>query len=88
MSLSIKVDVRNGNLEQAMRVLKKKVQREGIIKDFRAKSVFEKPSEKKRRKKKEGIANYKKESKEVKTSKRLLDFTLYFDVYILWSGNS
>ena len=60
MSLSIKVDVRNGNLEQAMRVLKKKVQREGIIKDYRAKSVFEKPSAKKRRKKKEGIANWKK----------------------------
>ena len=72
MSLSIKVDVRNGNLEQAMRVLKKKVQREGIIKDFRAKSVFEKPSEKKRRKKKEGIANYKKKQKKIKGSKRVL----------------
>ena len=69
MSLSIKVDVRNGNLEQAMRVLKKKVQREGIIKDFRAKSVFEKPSEKKRRKKKEGIANYKKLQKKLKAQR-------------------
>ena len=52
--MSITVQVRQGNLEQAMRVLKKKVQREGIIKDFRAKSVYEKPSEKKRRKKKRG----------------------------------
>ena len=69
MSLSIKVDVRNGNLEQAMRVLKKKVQREGIIKDFRAKSVFEKPSEKKRRKKKEGIANWKKTQKKLKAQR-------------------
>ena len=58
MSLSITVQVRQGNLEQAMRVLKKKVQREGIIKDYRAKSVFEKPSAKKRRKKKEGIKEY------------------------------
>ena len=49
--MSITVQVRQGNLEQAMRVLKKKVQKEGIIKDFRAKSVFEKPSERKRRKK-------------------------------------
>ena len=55
MSLSITVQVRQGNLEQAMRVLKKKVQREGIIKDFRAKSVYEKPSAKKRRKKKRTI---------------------------------
>jgi len=63
--LSITVQVRQGNLEQAMRVLKKKVQREGIIKDFRAKSVYEKPSEKKRRKKKEGIANFKKKQKKL-----------------------
>ena len=60
------VEVRNGNLEKALRVLKKKVQREGIIKDYRAKSVFEKPSEKKRRKKKEGIANFKKAQKKLK----------------------
>ena len=33
--MSITVQVRQGNLEQAMRVLKKKVQREGIIKDFK-----------------------------------------------------
>ena len=63
--MSINVQVRNGNLEQAMRVLKKKVQREGIIKDFRVKSVFEKPSAKKRRKKKEGIAAYKKKQKKL-----------------------
>ena len=64
--MSITVQVRNGNLEQAMRVLKKKVQKEGIIKDYRAKSVFEKPSERKRRKKKEGIANFKKQQKKLK----------------------
>ena len=69
--MSITVQVRQGNLEQAMRVLKKKVQREGIIKDFRAKSVYEKPSAKKRRKKKEGIKSF--------------DFTPMFVVYILWS---
>ncbi len=63
--MSITVQVRQGNLEQAMRVLKKKVQREGIIKDFRAKSVYEKPSERKRRKKKEGIANFKKKQKKL-----------------------
>ncbi len=67
--MNITVQVRQGNLEQAMRVLKKKVQREGIIKDFRAKSVYEKPSEKKRRKKKEGIANYKKKQKKLKAQR-------------------
>jgi len=67
--LSIKIDVRNGNLEQAMRVLKKKVLKEGIFRLAKEKSVFEKPSEKKRRKKKEGIANYKKNQKKLRAQR-------------------
>ena len=64
--MSVTIQVRNGNLEQAMRVLKKKVQKDGLLKDYRAKSVYEKPSEKKRRKKKEGIANFKKKQKKLR----------------------
>ncbi len=64
--MSIKIDVRNGNLEQAMRVLKKKVLKEGIFRLAKEKSVYEKPSERKRRKKKEGIANFKKAQKKLK----------------------
>jgi small subunit ribosomal protein S21 len=62
----VTVVVRNGNLEQAMRVLKKKVQKDGIMKLYKEKQVYEKPSAKKRRKKKEGIANYKKKMKKLK----------------------
>ena len=61
--MSITVEVRKGNVEQAMRVLKRKVQKEGIVKELRMRQYFEKPSEKKRRKKKEAIANYKKKQK-------------------------
>jgi small subunit ribosomal protein S21 len=64
--LSIKIDVRNGNLEKAMRVLKKKVLKEGIFRLAKEKSVYEKPSERKRRKKKEGIANFKKAQKKLR----------------------
>ena len=64
--MSVTIQVRNGNLEQAMRVLKKKVQKDGLLKDLRAKQYYEKPSEKKRRKKKEGIANFKKKQKKLK----------------------
>jgi small subunit ribosomal protein S21 len=64
--LGIKIDVRNGNLEQAMRVLKKKILKEGIMRTLRDKQYYEKPSAKKRRKKKEGIANFKKEQKKLK----------------------
>ena len=58
--MSIKIDVRDGNLEQAMRVLKKKLLKEGIFRLAKERSRYEKPSDRKTRKKKEGIANFKK----------------------------
>ena len=67
--MSIKIDVRNGNLEQALRVLKKKCLKEGIFRLAKERSVYEKPSEKKRRKKKEGIANFKKNQKKLKSQR-------------------
>jgi small subunit ribosomal protein S21 len=51
--VSITVEVRGGNLEKAMRVLKKKVQKAGLVKDIRNKRYFSKPSEVKREKAKE-----------------------------------
>tara|TARA_B100000902_G_scaffold42398_1_gene50157 strand:+ start:611 stop:820 length:210 start_codon:yes stop_codon:yes gene_type:complete len=63
--LSITVEVRKGNLEQAMRVLKRKVQKEGLVKELRMRQYYEKPSEKLRRKKKENIANCKKKAKKL-----------------------
>ena len=63
--MSITVEVRKGNLEQAMRVLKRKIQKEGIIKELRMRQYYEKPSEKLRRKKKENIANVRKRMKKL-----------------------
>ena len=48
-----------------MRVLKRKVQKEGIVKELKMRQYFEKPSAKKRRKMKEGIANYRKKMKKL-----------------------
>jgi small subunit ribosomal protein S21 len=59
------VEVRNGNLEKALRVLKKKVQKSGLVKELRAREYYQKPSEIKREKKKEGIKNYKKKMKKI-----------------------
>ena len=59
------VEVRNGNLEKALRVLKKKVQKSGLVKELRARQHYQKPSEIKREKKKEGIKNYKKKMKKL-----------------------
>ena len=63
--MSITIEVRKGNVEQAMRVLKRKVQKEGIVKELRERQYYEKPSAKKRRKKKENIANVKKRMKKL-----------------------
>ena len=63
--MSITIEVRKGNVEQAMRVLKRKVQKEGIVKELRMRQYYEKPSAKKRRKKKENIANVKKLKKKL-----------------------
>lgn len=52
-TMSIEVKVRKGEpMERALRRLKKRLDREGVIRDVRAKRYFEKPCEEKRRKKK------------------------------------
>jgi len=61
----IKVTVRDGNLEKAMRIFKKKVQKAGILKDAKEKRFFEKPSEKKQRKKKEAVRRWRKLQKKL-----------------------
>ena len=63
------VEVRKGNVEQAMRVLKRKVQKEGLVRELKMRQAYEKPSAKKRRKKKEGIANWKKAQKKLKAQR-------------------
>ena len=63
--MTINVTVRNGNLEQAMRVLKRKVQKEGLVKELRERQYYKKPSEIKQEKKKEAIKNWKKKQKKL-----------------------
>ena len=48
----MKVEVRNGNVEQALRILKRKMLKEGTIKMVREKEFYEKPTAKRQRKKK------------------------------------
>ena len=51
--MSVEIKMRRGEpVEKALRRLKRKLDREGVIRDVRSKRYFEKPSEIKRRKKK------------------------------------
>ena len=56
----IEVSVKDNNVEGALRILKKKMQREGIFKEMKMRSYFEKPSQKKLREKAENIRRSRK----------------------------
>jgi small subunit ribosomal protein S21 len=56
----MQVVVRDNNVDQALKVLKKKMQREGIFREMKKRSAYEKPSERKAREKTEAIRRLKK----------------------------
>jgi small subunit ribosomal protein S21 len=56
----MQVSVRDNNVDQALRALKKKLQREGVFREVRLKEHFEKPSIRKAREKKEAISRQRK----------------------------
>ena len=51
----IEVKVYDNDLEKAMRILKKKIQNDGLFKRLKLKKSYEKPSEFKRRKQREAL---------------------------------
>lgn len=59
----MQVLVRDNNIDQALRVLKKKMQREGIFRELKARRSFEKPSERRIREKEAAIGRAKKDAK-------------------------
>lgn len=56
----MQVLVRDNNVDQALRVLKKKMQREGVFREMKQRSAFEKPSEKRAREKAEAVRRHRK----------------------------
>ena len=56
----MQVLVRDNNVDQALRVLKKKMQREGLFREMRQRKAYEKPSEKRTREKAEAVRRARK----------------------------
>jgi small subunit ribosomal protein S21 len=56
----LQVLVRDNNIDQALRVLKKKMQREGVFREMKQRKSYEKPSERKNREKSEAIRRGRK----------------------------
>ena len=62
--MSIYVEVRGNNVEKAMRVLKRKIQKQGLVKEIRDRQYYKKPSEKRVERLKERTRVLKKLQKE------------------------
>jgi len=56
----LQVLVRDNNVDQALRVLKKKMQREGVFREMKQRRAYEKPSERKTRERAEAIRRARK----------------------------
>jgi len=61
--MTIEVVVRDNNVEKALRVLKKKLQKDGLFRELRMRQFYEKPSLKKQRKFKESLRRIAKEKR-------------------------
>ena len=56
----MQVFVRDNNVDQALRVLKKKMQRDGVFREMKRRRFYEKPSEKTTREKGEAVRRARK----------------------------
>jgi small subunit ribosomal protein S21 len=62
--MSIEVTVRNGNVMKAMKILKKKLERDGMFLELRRRMHYEKPSLKRQREHKQNVRRCKKLTRE------------------------
>jgi small subunit ribosomal protein S21 len=56
----VQILVRDNNVDQALKVLKKKMQREGVFREMKLRRHYEKPSEKRTRERAEAIRRARK----------------------------
>ena len=61
----LQVFVRDNNVDQALRVLKKKLQREGVFREMKRRRAYEKPSERKTREKAEAVRRARKAARKL-----------------------
>ena len=68
----MRVFVANNDVDKALRVLKKKLQREGHFRELKARRAYEKPSEKKARQKAEAVRRSRKMARKMAQREGLL----------------
>lgn len=68
----MQVFVHDNNVDQALRVLKKKMQREGVFREMKARRAYEKPSERRTREHAEAIRRSRKAARKKAIKEGLL----------------
>ncbi|WHO76873.1 30S ribosomal protein S21 [Rhizobium sp. BT03] len=63
----MQVLVRDNNVDQALRVLKKKMQREGLFREMKERRAYEKPSERRVREKTQAISRQRKAARKLQS---------------------
>ena len=81
--MTIEVTVKDNNVEQALRSLKKKMQREGLYKEMKLRKHYEKPSLRKAREKEESIRRVRKQKTDVITISISQELLQYFHTFFL-----
>jgi small subunit ribosomal protein S21 len=61
----LQVLVRDNNVDQALRVLKKRLQREGVFREMKLRKYYEKPSEKRVREAAEAVRRSRKAARKI-----------------------
>jgi small subunit ribosomal protein S21 len=56
----LEVQVKDNNVDQALRALKKKMQRDGVYREMKMRRNYEKPSERRARERAEAVRRYRK----------------------------
>ena len=62
--MTLTVKVKDNNIEQALRSMKKKLQREGLFKEMKLRKHYEKPSLKRAREKEQNIRRARKTARQ------------------------
>ena len=68
MSTIVQVTVRDNNVDQALRVLKKKMQREGIFREMKLRRFYEKPCQRRAREDAEALSRFRKAERKRRSS--------------------
>ncbi len=70
--IALQVLVRDNNVERAIRALKRKLQREGVFREMKARRAYEKPSERRVREKADAVRRSRKAARKLAQREGLL----------------